>query len=186
MIWFSRSSLATVVCASVLVPSSGEAQRRPDLSGTWVLVEALATGPGRDTPEGSASAAPRRITATTGFGAFRCGRECTIIHKGQTFTIKDAELPDYTGKDKSQPTPAVTLRLDGRPREVQDSFAPSRQLPVTAHWDGNKVRIESRTADSVIASTQWLSLDDGQLVVVIATTLNGVARGEATFKYRKK
>jgi hypothetical protein len=183
---FSRPALATVVCASVLVPSSGEAQRRPDLSGTWVLVEVLATGPGRDAPEGSASAAPRRITATTGFGAFRCGRECTIIHKGQTFTIKDAELPDYPGKDKSKPTPAVALRLDGRPREVVDSFAPSRQLPVIARWDGNKVRIESRTADSVIASTQWLSFDDGLLVVVVSTTLNNVARGETTFRYRKK
>jgi hypothetical protein len=57
---------------------------------------------------------------------------------------------------------------------------------VTARWDGNKVRIESRTADSVIASTQWLSFDDGLLVVVVSTTLNNVARGETTFRYRKK
>lgn len=177
-------ALATVFA---LGPISGAAQRRPDFSGTWVLVEALAGGPGRRTPDGPASEGPRRTSSTTVSGApFNCGRGCTISQKGQTLTIEHAQLADYPGKDKTRPTPAVTLYLDGRQVKVVDSFGPSRQLPVTARWDGNKVRIESRTPESAIAQTQLLSLEKGQLVVASSRTINGESRGETTFKYRKK
>lgn len=185
---FPRRTVTALVTALVLGPISGAAQRRPDFSGVWVLVEALAGGPGRSAPDGASSEGPRRTSSTTISGApFNCGRECTISQKGQTLTIEDAQLADYPGKDRTQPTPAVTLHLDGRQAEVVDSFSPPRQLPVTARWEGNKVRIESGGAASrSVAWTQVLSLDSGQLVVVSSTNINGESRGETTFKYRQK
>jgi hypothetical protein len=181
---FSGRLRQTVVGVLVVLPMSGEAQRRPDFSGQWELVEALVSGPGRD---GAASDGPRRTTSTTIGGAvFNCGRACTITQKGQTLTIGNAQLADYPGKDKSQPTPSVRLHLDGRHARVVDSFSPSRQLPVTARWDGSTVRIESAEAESALARTQSLTLQDGQLIVVSSTTVNGEVRGETTFRYRKK
>jgi hypothetical protein len=184
MTGFSWRLLQTIVGVLVVLPMSGEAQRRPDLSGQWELVEALASGRGRD---GAASEGPRRTTSTTISGApFNCGRGCTISHEGQTLTIDNAQLADYPGKDKSQPTPSVTLHLDGRHARVVDSFSPPRELPVTARWDGSKVRIDSAENGLPIARTQWLALEEGQLIVVSSTSANGEILGETTFRYRKK
>jgi hypothetical protein len=168
--------------------AQAEAQRRPDLSGPWELVEALATGPGRD---GTASDKPRRTTSTTISGApFNCGRGCTIAQKGQTLTIENAQLPVAAGTDTGQIPPPVTLHLDGRHTKVVDSFnwQAARELPVMARWEGNTVRIESvgQGATATFAWTQLLSLEDGQLVVVTTSIRDGEPRWGTTFRYRKK
>jgi hypothetical protein len=176
-----------LVGAWLIVPAPNEAQREPDLSGTWVLVEALAGGPARDAAGKTASEGPRRTSSTTVSGApFNCGRGCTITHRGQTLIIEQAQLADYPGKDKSRPTPTVTLRLDGLEAEVVNSFSPGAQLPASARWDGDKVRIESRRPDSAVAATQLLSLEGGQLVVVTSVTFGGENRVETTFRYDRR
>jgi len=184
--------LATAMNVSVLGSLSVEAQsasaraaapqRRPDFSGQWVLVEALVTGATRGSEE---SSAPRHTSSNTISGAaFNCGRECTIAQKGLALTIQNAELADYPGKDKSRPTPPVTLQMDGVQRTVVDSFSPSRQLPVTATWQGNKLQITSGTGSLV--QTQSLSLEAKQLVVVNVAQVNGDRGSEVTFKYQQK
>jgi hypothetical protein len=175
-----RRSVCTLVGVMLLLPAWGQTQRRPDFSGEWELVEALASGARRD---GAASEGPRRTTSTTISGAaFNCGRGCTIVHKGPKLTIRDAQLAGDVGK--ARPTPPVTLNLDGRPMKVVDSFNPSRELSVTVRWDGNKVRIDK--ADPGIAITQRLSLEDGQFVVVTSTMLHGEPRGDVTYRYRRR
>jgi hypothetical protein len=172
--------------ASLLIPAGATAQRHPDFSGTWVLVEALAGGLGRDAAGNRSPDGPRRTTSTTISGApFNCGRGCTITQRGQMLTIEHAELAEYPGKDKSRPTPSVTLRLDGRNMDVVDSFSPPNQLPASARWDGNKVRIESRGPHSAIVTTQVLSLEDTGLVVLTSVTIRGEVRVDTTFKYRR-
>jgi hypothetical protein len=157
-------------------------QRRPDFSGQWVLVEALVTGSTRGSEETSG---PRHTSSNTISGAaFNCGRECTIAQKGLTLTIQNAELADYPGKDRSRPTPAVTLQMDGDQRSVVDSFSPSRQLPVTAKWEGNELEITSGRGSLV--QTQSLSLEGKQLVVVNVAQVNGDRGSEVTFKYQRK
>jgi hypothetical protein len=186
------SMLTTLMRICVLGSLSIEAQsasatatareRRPDLSGRWILVEALVSGSTRGSEETSA---PRRTSSNTISGAaFNCGRECTIAQKGPTLTIQDAELADYPGKDKSRPPPPVTLQMDGDQRSVVDSFSPNRELPVTAKWQGNKLEITSGTGSLV--QTQLLSREGKQLVVVNVSQVNGERRSEVTFKYRKK
>jgi hypothetical protein len=176
--------VTTLVSALALIPIPGAAQHRPDFSGDWVLAEALATGPGRDaSAPGTTTARP--TTSTTISGApFNCGIACTIVHKGQALTILNANLPDYPGKDKSRPTPSVTLHLDGRQLEVVDSFSPSRRMPVTAQWQGDRVRIESRSGR--LAMKQVLSLEQSRLVVASTAELDGQLLGQTTFTYRRK
>ena len=178
----SNRRIFTILVASFVIGSTaGSAQSRPNLSGAWVLVEALMSGGGRNAPEGG-SAGPRRTSSTTTSGAvFNCGTECTITQKGQTLTIENAQLADYPGKDKSKPTPTVTLHLDGRKAEVVDSFSPSRQIPVSARWDGNKLSITS--SEPGVGFTQTLSVEGGQLVVVTESARHG---GQTIFKYKKK
>jgi hypothetical protein len=157
-------------------------QRRPDFSGRWVLVEALVSGSTRGSEETSG---PRHTSSNTISGAaFNCGRECTIAQKGLTLTIQNAELAGYPGKDKSPPTPPVTLQMDGDQRSVVDSFSPSRQLPVAAKWQGNTLEITSGTGS--VVQTQSLSLKGKQLVVVNVAQINGDRRSEVTFKYQQK
>lgn len=186
------SILATLMSVAVLEWPSVEAQpasakgtareRRPDFSGNWVLIEGLVTGATRDSAE---SSTPRRTSSTTVSGAaFNCGRECTIVHKGQVLTVTNAELADYPGKDKSRPTPAVTVQLDGRERKVVDSFSPSREIPATASWKGSKLEITSGTGSLV--HNQLLSLEGKQLVVANVAQVNSERRGDVTYKYAKK
>ena len=182
-----RLRMIGMVVGLVLLPISGLAQRQPNLSGHWELVEALATGPGRD---GTASDKPRPTTSTTISGApFNCGRGCTIVQKGQTLTIDNAQLAGGP-KEKGQTPPAVTLHLDGRQAKVVDSFnwQAARELPVTARWDGSTVRIESvdHGTFATLTWTQLLSLEDGHLVVLTTSTRNGESRWGTTFRYRKR
>jgi hypothetical protein len=181
-----------IVCATAvalaLMPTQAEAQRRPDLTGQWELVEALATGPGRD---GTVSEKPRPTTSTTISGApFNCGRGCTIVQKGQTLTIANAELADIPGRDKTRPTPLMAFHVNGQQMKVVDSYNwdPPRELPVTARWDGSKVRIESvdHGTFATLRWTQLLSLEDGHLVVVTTSSRDGESRWGTTFRYRKK
>lgn len=177
-----RPIALTFVAGLLLAPTTGRAQRPPDLSGNWVLTEALMSGAGRD-GSGAAAEGPRRTSTTTISGAaLNCGTGCTIRQKGQTLTIDDAQLADFPGKDKSKPTPPVTLHIDGRRVEVIDSFSPGRQLPVTARWDGSKLSIKSGGLQSV-GYTQVLSLEGGRLVVVTTSDRHG---SETIFKYRRK
>jgi hypothetical protein len=78
----------------------------------------------------------------------------------------------------------VTLHLDGRQAAVVDSFQPHRTISVTAKWDGDRLQIDSRLDPT--ATTQFLSLEEAQLVVVNVTYLNGERRFEVTFKYNRK
>lgn len=170
---------------SVLLLVSGMTQHQPDFSGTWVLVDARVAGATRAS-SGTAEAGggvPTTVDTISG-AAFNCGRECTITHKGQTLTIDNAQLADFVGRDKSRPTPAVTLQLDGREVTVIDSFNPHLNIPVTAKWNGDKLQIDGR--GDPIAVNQLLSIEATQLVVVSVTFLNGERRSEVTFKYKKK
>jgi hypothetical protein len=99
-------------------------------------------------------------------------------------TVGTAQLADFVGRDKSRATPAVTLHLDGRQAAVVDSFQPHRTISVTAKWDGDRLQIDSRLDPT--ATTQFLSLEEAQLVVVNVTYLNGERRSEVTFKYNRK
>ena len=178
-----------VVSAAAVVSTTAEAQRRPDFTGEWVLVEALAAGPGR-VSSGSGSGAPaeaRPTTSTTISGApFNCGRGCTIAHKGEALTIARAELADDPGRDTSKPTPTVTLPLNGRTADVIDTFSPSRQLPVQARWERDALRLESQTPGRAVIQIQVLSLERGQLRVVSSSAINGETLGQTTFTYRRK
>jgi len=182
-----RITLA-VVGGLVLLRAAGLAQRQPNFSGEWELVEALVTGATRD---GAASDQPRRTTSTTISGApFNCGRGCTIIHKGQTLTIENAQLADIPGRDKTQPTPSMTFHINGRQMMVVDSFNwdPPLEMPVTARWDGGRIRIDTaqQGAGATMLWTQVLSLESGQLVVVTTSTRDGDPGWGTTFSYRKR
>ena len=179
-----QSIFVSLVAASVLVPAVTSAQRKPDFSGEWVLVESLATG---STRASSGAGSGRRSTSNTISGAaFNCGRECTITQKGQTLTISNAQLADYAGKDKSRPTPSLTLRLDGREAEVVNTFSPDSKIVVTTNWDGIKIQIDSGRPPSSIRRTQVLSIEGAQLVVDNVAFIQGERRPELTLKYRRK
>jgi hypothetical protein len=168
---------ASVVGALVLAPLSGSAQRQPDLSGNWVLVSATTSGPlrGSDSASAAQPGTERQIQSHTISGApFNCGRQCTIVHKGQTLTIEQALLGSNT-----TPAPAVTLRIDGRPMSVVDSFNPQLQIPLTAQWNGDTVEIA--TPDGRFAHA--VSIEATQLVVV--TTVNIGDAQPVTFRYSK-
>jgi hypothetical protein len=172
------------IVSALLVPASGAAQRQPNFSGHWMLVEALSTGATRASSGTPAPGGVPTRSNTIGGAAVNCGRECTIVHKGQMLTIDNAQLADFAGKDKSRRTPAVTFQLDGRRASVVDSFSPSRELSVTAKWNGDK--LEVTTGEERLVHKQLLSLEEAQLVVVSVTSLNGERRSELTFKYKKK
>lgn len=160
----------------VLVPLSGAEQRAPDLSGNWVLVTVTAaSGRGSDTPQVNPDT--RTAVNTASGAAFNCGRECTIVHKGQTLTIDKALL----GSDNT-PAPAVTLELNDRQMSVIDSFSPTREIPVRAKLIGNKLEIISSTGSRAV--TQSIAIDTAQLVVV--TSFNRDAARPVTLRYRKK
>jgi hypothetical protein len=168
-----RWRMIGMVVVLVLLPISGLAQRQPNLSGHWELVEALATGTGRD---GTVSDKPRPTTSTTISGAaFNCGRACTITHKGQTLTIANARLAD------SVEAPDVVLRLDGQQANVINSFGAPGELSTTAGWKGENLEIV--TGDRVAVWKQVLSLERTELVVVSAHEGYGI---ETIFRYRKK
>jgi len=176
--------LVSLVVVSVLLPRPEASQRQPDFSGHWVLAEALVSGATRGSSGTRAASGGVPTTTNTISGApFNCGRACTITHKGQALTIDHAQLADYVGRDKSRPTPAVTLRLDGREITVVNSFNPHLQIPVTATWHGDRLQIDSRR--DPVARTQSLSLEGEHLVVVSVTHLNGERRSELTFRYKK-
>jgi hypothetical protein len=177
-----------VVSMSVLQPVSRAAQRAPDFSGNWVLVEAVDSGPSRGSSEKSAATITDidRINTVSG-AAFNCGRRCTITHKGQSLVVENAQLRERPGQDEAHRTPAVTLRLDGREVAVVYSYSttPDRTIPVTAKWEGNKLQIDSNRSDP-FATTQTVSLEGTQLVVVSVTLLKGERHSETRFKYDRK
>lgn len=158
----------------VLLSTSGLAQRQPNFSGQWELVEALASGPGRD---GTASDQPRRTTSTTISGApFNCGRGCTIVHKGQTLTVARAQL---AGAEPSA-VPSITLQLDGRETKIVDSFNPPSELSVIARWQGGGLEVETRSGGPL---RQTLTIDKNELLVATTNERQGTG---TTFRYRKK
>ncbi len=178
----TRSPIGALGLA-LLLATTAEAQRKPDFSGNWVLVEALVNGSTRGSGQPSDKGLPTKSTTVSG-APVNCGTACTITHKADTLTIAHAQLADYPGTDKSQPTPAVTLHLNGRPLEVVDSFSPQRQIPVVARSDGAGVRVESR--NQMVALVQKLRLENSQLVIISSPTVNGEARYQTTFRYRRK
>ena len=177
-----RVILVCVVAVSVLVPKSGVAQRRPDLSGNWVLAKATSAGGGRTKEKSGSPKASGEVptTSTTVSGAaFNCGSECTIIQKGQTLTVDKGYLASMP-----TPAPAVTLQLDGHQASVIDSFNPNprRPIPVTAKWNSDKLEIISSTGAHTI--TQLVSIEGAQLVVVTSSNFEGAQ--PVTFRYKKK
>jgi hypothetical protein len=174
-----REIVASLVVVAVFVPLSGAAQRRPDLSGHWVLVTAtIAAARTRGRPGTPQASGEVPTTSNTVSGAaFNCGSECTIVQKGQMLTIDNAQLAL-----SPTPAPAVTLHLDGHQTSAVDSFSPRREIPVTAKWNGDKLEITSSTGSHTI--TQLVSIEAGQLVVV--TSVNIEADQPVTFKYKKK
>jgi len=170
---------ASVLGLLVLVPVSGAAQSRPNFSGDWVLLSAT-TSATRGTGEAGTSTAggEKRIRSNTASGAaFNCGRECSIVHKGQALTIEKALLALQT-----TPAPVVKLQLDGRQISVVNSFSPDREIPVTAKWNGDKLEITSATGSGTV--TQSLAIEAGQLVVV--TSVHRHSAQPVTFRYKKK
>jgi len=168
-----RPVLATLIALLVFVPDRGAAQRPPDLSGDWVLVSATSSGGRlRGGAEVPTARGEQRISANTVSGApFNCGRQCTIIHKGRTLTVDRAYLAS-----NATPAPTVMLQLDGRQRSVVDSFSPSREIPATAQWAGDRLKITSSTPTSL----------RGELTFVVVTSVNIDGDAPVTFKYKKK
>lgn len=162
----------------VIVPLTSAAQRTPTFSGDWVLVSATTSGAGGRGEAGSSKASGERpvMTNTASGAAFNCGRECTIVHKGQTLTIDKALLASNTTV-----APAVTLQLDGRQTPVIDSFNPGGKIPATATWNGEKLQITSAGPSGL---TQLLSMEAAQLVVVTSVAREGSS--PVTFRYRRK
>jgi hypothetical protein len=169
---------AAFVAALILVPPSVTAQRPPDFSGEWVLVSATASGGGRGGTDRPDAHRENQISSNTVSGAaFNCGRQCTIVQKGQTLTIDGASL---ASRDKR--APAVTLQMDGHQASVVDSFSPGRQILAAAQWVGDKLKITSPT--SYLTTTQFVSLEATQLVVVTSADIEGDQ--PVTFRYNKK
>jgi hypothetical protein len=179
-----RLRFATVIAVVVLVPIVGRAQRKPDFTGRWVLVDSTATGSTRTA--GGARAGVRSSSHTISGAAFNCGRGCTLTLKGQTLTVANAELADYPGKDKTQPTPSLTLQVDGRQAEVVDTFSPGSTIFVVTKWEGNRLRIDGNRSSSSIRRTQLLAIEDGHLVVENIVRIDGEDRPELTLRYRRK
>lgn len=170
-----RRPLYALVGVVLLLPASGQTQRRPDFSGEWELVEALTSGVGR---EGAASEGPRRTTSTTISGAaFNCGRGCSLTQKGQTLTIARAQL---AASDPSIPVPIVTFHLDGKQTTVIDSFNPPGELAVVARWQSGGLEVETR---SRVPWKQTLRLEKNELLVVSTNPRFGT---EMSLRYRKK
>jgi len=174
-----RSILARIAAVMALVPLLAAAQRPPDLSGDWVLVSATSAGGGGRGAAGETEArGDHRITSYTVSGAaFNCGRGCTIVHKGQTLRIDGAFLGS-----NDKPAPPVILRLDGRQGAVIDSFNPGREIPATAQWVGDRLKITSPS--NRITRTQLVSLEASQLVVVTSANVEGDE--PVTFRYKRR
>lgn len=167
---------ATVLGALVLMPSSTAAQK-PNFSGDWHLESATTAGGARGAGASKLSGERTITTNTAGGAAFNCGRECTIIQKGQTLTIEKALLAS-----SSTPAPVVTLQLDGQQAPVIDSFSPNRTILAAAKWKGSEIEIVSSTGS--LTFTQLLSAEGAQLVVV--TSLDRAGSSPVTFRYRQK
>ena len=166
---------ALLQCAvSVLILTSvlGAAQRRPDLSGDWVLVRAT-------TAAATASSASVEIpTAANTFSgaAFNCGRQCTIVHKGMTLTIIRALL-----SEESTPASTVALQISGRPLSIVDSFSPERKLSATAKW--SDARLEITSVSGPLTVSQSITIEAEELVVV--TSMRQPSRQPVTFRYKR-
>ena len=76
----------------------------------------------------------------------------------------------------------MTLQLDGRQRSVVDSFNPAREIPATAQWVGDKLKITSPS--NRITTTQRISLEASQLVVVTSVNIEGDE--PVTLRYKRK
>jgi hypothetical protein len=165
--------MKTAVLIGLVVAVPATAQRSPDLSGRWEFAGGITTS-----SRTSSDNTPRSTTSNTISGAaFNCGRECTILQKGQTLTIADAHLAA-----RPNPAQAITIRIDGRPAAVTDTFSPSRALSVTAKWNGEK--LEVATASGAHTVRQTIYLDAKELVVVTAVEIGDIK--PVTFRYRKK
>jgi hypothetical protein len=92
-------------------------------------------------------------------------------------TVDNAYLAEST-----TPAPAVTLRLDGHQTSVVDSFNPHREIPATALWHGQQLRITSST--DKYTTTQVISVEATQLVVV--TSSNSDPQRRVVLRYKKK
>ncbi len=182
------SSMTVIpVSALVLLSVTGAAQSRPNFSGSWVLVQALRSGPSRGESQPAPAVVSAKIDTISG-AAFNCGRQCTITHKGQTLTVDSAQLREVPGQDKSFRAPVVTLDLDGRQATVIDSsdpIPPYRTIPVIAKWQGTSLQVESDLRSDPLFTTQSLSLEGTQLVVVSVRFLNGQRHSEVTLRYAK-
>lgn len=157
----------------------GNTQQHPGFSGDWVLISATATA--ARTSGGTATreaGGETHTTSTTVSGAaFNCGRACTIVQNGDQLTIRNSLLADA-----SEPARPITLRVDGRPAQILDSFSPNRKIPATAAWKGDTVVITSSTGSHAI--TQTLSIEGSQLVVVTAAGMDPTH--PVTFRYERK
>jgi hypothetical protein len=162
-----------------LLATATARQLAPNLSGDWVIASAIATGTrakvqGATPPEN----VEVRTSANTASGAaFNCGRQCTIVHRGETLTLREALLGSET-----QPAVTVSLQLDGRRHLVADSFSPGREIPVTAAWRGTTLEIVSTSGTGTI--TQTIALDGSELVVM--TSDSREPRQRVTFRYKKR
>ena len=176
-------TIVTNIVSLLVMTVAGAARRAPNFSGAWVLVTTTTTSTrssgqvGR--PPGSGDSRP--MSNTVSGAAFNCGRECAIVHEGQSLTIDKALL----GSDVT-PAPAVTLRLDGRQMSVVDSFNPGRQVAVASTWKGDKLEITSGAGSR--RTTQLLSVEAAELVVVVTSvnTASAQSAPPVTLRYRTK
>lgn len=171
--------LAGAIMVSIQLSVTAARQRHPALSGHWVMAAAAGTdvrgiAPGR---AGAPSAEHRTRSNTVSGAVFNCGRECTIVQRGDTLTISDALLSSAT-----KPASTVVLQMDGQAHAANDSFNPGRRIVATATWRGNRLEITSPTGSH--AFTQTLSIEAGQLVVV--TSIDIAPDDTTTFRYVKK
>jgi hypothetical protein len=162
-----RPGAFVVLTAAVLLTDAVAAQRKPDFSGTWTLVDMVDRGPGRG--GGARSGAAAKVSDIAGT-LVNCASECTIVQTDTTLTV--SRPPNVKGVVP----PPIAVNLDGRP-------TPGRTL--TVRWDGDKLVI-TRAFAGAFAVTQTLTLQDGKLTVHDVFSMGDVGPITLTYEKRKK
>jgi hypothetical protein len=156
-----------MLTAALMLNEMPAAQRRPDFSGTWTLVDMVDQGPGRG--GGSRSGAAAKVSDIRGT-LVNCASECTIVHTDATLTV--SRPPN----EKGVAPPTMVVNLDGRP---------TRGRVVTVRWEGDKLVI-TRAFAGAFTVTQTLNLKDGKLTVHDVFSMGDVGPVTLTYELKKK
>ena len=154
----ARTLLLLITVSAALLGGALLAQAKPDLSGTWTLID-VSGASGRD----GGPAKPKMISGAV----INCGTECT-------FDQSDATIKISFPVDLNGIKPAETLlKLDGT------------EMPgnATAKWEAGKL-VVTRVIVGSMKVVQTLSIADQKLIIVNVFTAGDLP--PTTFTYRKK